>query len=95
MDDIRNNPTFRALVDDLKKLSPDRQEAFNTMMDEQVNQEKPDTGFITPQEFAAKTGFASGTIRKWLRNGVLRGKKIGPRVWWIPKEELEKALRVE
>ena len=95
MDDINKNPTFRALVDDLKGLQPDRQEAFTSMIEEQAKQEKPDTGFISPQEFATKTGFASGTVRKWLRQGVIKGKKLGPRVWMIPKEELEKALRVE
>lgn len=95
MKDIRNEPAFRALVEDLKSLPQEKREALNEMIQEQAKQEKPDTGFISPQEFADKTGFASGTIRKWLRQGIIKGKKMGPRVWLIPKEELEKALKVE
>lgn len=95
MKDIRNEPAFKALVEDLKSLPQERREALNEMIQEQAKQEKPDTGFISPQEFADRTGFASGTIRKWLRQGIIKGKKMGPRVWLIPKEELEKALKVE
>ncbi len=95
MKDIRNEPAFKALVEDLKSLPQKRKEAIADMIQEQAKQEKPDTGFISPQEFADKTGFASGTIRKWLRQGIIKGKKMGPRVWLIPKEELEKALKVE
>ncbi len=95
MDDIHNNPTFRALVDDLKKLPQDRQEAFSNMVQEQAKQEKDASDFISPKEFADRTGFAGGTVRRWLRQGIIKGKKVGPRVWLIPKEELEKALKVE
>lgn len=94
MDDIRNEPAFKALVEDLKALSPDRMEAFNTMMDDKVTGEIESVGFVTPKEFAEKTGFAAGTVRRWLKQGVIRGKQVGKCSWRIPVEELQKTMKV-
>lgn len=94
MDEIHKDPAFRALVEDLKTLSQDRQEAFTVMMDEKVTEERETAGFVTPKEFAEKTGFAAGTVRRWLKEGVIRGKQVGKKSWRIPVEELQKTMKV-
>lgn len=50
--------------------------------------------FLTPEEFAEAVGISPYTARKWLREGVIQGKKFG-RFWRISKDELSKILPVE
>lgn len=91
---IASDPAYQALKEDLKNLSPDRMEAFNAMMDDKVTEEKETAGFVTPKEFAERTGFAAGTVRRWLKEGVIKGKQVGKRSWRIPVEELQKTMKV-
>ncbi len=44
---------------------------------------------ISPEEFAEATGVPSSTVRKWLRDGILRGTRVG-KLWLIPVTELER-----
>jgi excisionase family DNA binding protein len=46
----------------------------------------------SPNEFAQRTGVTVGTVRRWLRNGELRGTKIS-RTWLIPHAELDTIRR--
>jgi len=91
--DIRQDPEYQALKRDLQNISPDRQEAFQVMLEEETRKEATPE-LISPQEFADKTGVHPATVRKWIREGTIKGKKIGSRKWFIPVTELEKALKV-
>lgn len=93
-DDIRQDPEYQALRRELQNLSPERREAFQTMMKEESKKEAMPE-FISPQEFAEKTGVTSNTVRRWIREGIVKGKKIGPRKWFIPREELGRMLNIE
>lgn len=44
--------------------------------------------FYTPKEVSEILGVALDTVRIWLRNGTLRGIKVGPRLWRIPESAL-------
>ncbi len=93
-DDIRQDPEYQALKRELQNLSRGRKEAFQTMMKEEAtNEATPE--FISPQEFAERTGFTSNTVRRWIREGIIKGKKIGPRKWFIPRAELERILNMD
>ena len=42
----------------------------------------------SPDEFAEVLGVPPTTVRRWLREGRIRGRKIGRR-WFVPHSELE------
>ena len=44
---------------------------------------------LTLEEAAASLGVAASTLRVQLRNGKLRGKKVGP-VWTLTPKEVER-----
>jgi hypothetical protein len=93
-DDLVNDPDFIELRAALKKMSPDRQEAFQDMMQEKVKEEiKPE--MVTPDQFAARVGVSTQSVRRWLRNGLIKGRKIGPRKWFIHISEADKILRAD
>jgi excisionase family DNA binding protein len=45
--------------------------------------------YLTPEEAAKKFNVAAVTIRKWLRQGKLKGYKVGGTIWRIEQSELE------
>jgi len=93
-DDLINDPDFIELKRSLQGMDPERQEAFRNMMEEKVKEEiKPE--MVTPQDFAARLGVSSNTVRRWIRDGVIKGRKIGPRKWFIHISEADKILRPE
>lgn len=47
---------------------------------------------LTLEEAAASLGVAASTLRVQLRNGKLRGKKVGP-VWTLTPKEVERYRR--
>ena len=48
-------------------------------------------GFYTVQELADLLGVHNLTVRRWLKEGKIEGKKFG-RSWRISKNELKKIL---
>lgn len=42
-----------------------------------------DASFICPKEAARKLGVSEGTVRRWLRDGVIKGTKVGG-TWLVP-----------
>ncbi len=49
--------------------------------------------YLTPDEAAAKYRIAAVTIRKWLRQGKIKGYKVGGTLWRIPEKELEAFMK--
>lgn len=45
--------------------------------------------FLTPDEAAQTLKVQVTTVRRWLRDGTLRGSKLG-RVWRIPETEIRR-----
>ena len=43
--------------------------------------------FLTTQAFAEKAGISKSTVSKWLRDGKIKGKKVGKK-WMIPSDQL-------
>jgi len=50
------------------------------------------TRFLTPEDVAEILNVEASTIRKWLREGILKGVKFGG-LWRIPEDELEEFIR--
>lgn len=47
--------------------------------------------YLNTQEAAEVIGVTDGNVRQMLRDGRIKGKKLGPRAWAIPRKE---AIRV-
>jgi excisionase family DNA binding protein len=43
---------------------------------------------LTPEEVAERLAVTPNTVRGWLREGTLRGVKLGKRVWRINENDL-------
>lgn len=48
--------------------------------------------YISTRQAAQKYNIAQVTVRKWLAEGRLKGKKIGPRLWRVSEAELERFI---
>jgi excisionase family DNA binding protein len=49
-------------------------------------------GYITTQEVAERLGFHVISVRRMIREGKLKGRKIGP-VWIVSQESVDKYLK--
>lgn len=47
--------------------------------------------FYTIDEFAQEARISTKTVRRWLKEGKIKGKQFG-RIWRIPPSELQKIL---
>lgn len=76
---LKDNFLFKRLCNEIDKLSPDRREKALAHIEEKT--------MYRPDEAAAILGVPADTIRRWLRNGKIRGTKID-RLWLVPKAEI-------
>ncbi|HPT36523.1 MAG TPA: helix-turn-helix domain-containing protein [Bacillota bacterium] len=44
--------------------------------------------FLTPREVAERLGVTSVTVCSWLRKGLLRGCRVGKKLWRIDPDDL-------
>ena len=44
---------------------------------------------LTPEQVAERLAVTPNTVRGWLRNGMLKGVKMGNKVWRVREEVLE------
>jgi len=56
-----------------------------------INREAAPVGehYYSPEEVAEKYNVSGVVVRKWLREGKLKGFKLGGKIWRIPETELE------
>ncbi len=47
---------------------------------------------LTPEEVAERLRLSVITVKKWLREGKLKGVKVG-KLWRVPEEEVEKVIQ--
>lgn len=83
---IKNEFEYKRLKQLLNELPIDRQEVFASMMID-----KTDKKILSVPEFSEIIGTPETTIRRWLREGKLKGTRIG-RKWLIPITEAEKII---
>jgi excisionase family DNA binding protein len=50
-----------------------------------------DKEVYSPDEFADRLRVPPTTVRRWLREGRIKGRKIGRR-WFVPHSEIEKTI---
>ncbi len=51
--------------------------------------------WLTVKEFAELLQVSTGTVRNWVRAGRITADQLSPKIWRIPKTELEKFSRGE
>ncbi len=44
---------------------------------------------LSPEEVAERLSVTPNTVRAWLREGTLKGVKLGNKIWRISEEELQ------
>ena len=49
--------------------------------------------YYSPEEIAEKYNVSGVVVRKWLREGKLKGIKLGGRIWRVPEADLEQFLK--
>lgn len=86
--DIHKDFNFRRLCSLLRGLPQERQEVFLKELD------KADREAFKSEEVAEMLGISAFTVRKWLRDGRIKGRKIG-RTWFVPKAEIERLMTIE
>lgn len=79
---LRSDPTAKRLLREVENLQPERREKLTKLLENRT---------YTPEETATLLGVHLGTVRRWLREGTLKGTKLR-RTWIIPKVEIEKIL---
>jgi excisionase family DNA binding protein len=47
---------------------------------------------LTPDKVAERINLSSKTVRLWLRQGKLAGRKLGPRLWRVRERDLQTFL---
>jgi len=50
---------------------------------------------LSPEEVAERLGVTPNTVRTWLRDGSLKGIKLGRKIWRVNETELQKFLSRE
>ncbi len=48
--------------------------------------------YISTKQAAEKYNIAQVTVRKWLLEGRLKGKKVGPKLWRVSEAELDRFI---
>jgi excisionase family DNA binding protein len=88
---LKDNLTFRRLCSELDKLAPERRAKF---MNDFLTRQEKETGktvMLRPDQVAQILGLPGSTIRRWLREGKIKGVKMG-RLWLIHKDEMNRIL---
>jgi excisionase family DNA binding protein len=49
--------------------------------------------YYSPEEVAEEYNVSGVVVRKWLREGKLKGMKLGGKIWRIPEAELEQFVQ--
>ncbi len=48
--------------------------------------------YMSSKQVAAELGISAATVTRWVRTGLLKGERVGPRIIRIPGSEVEKLL---
>ena len=49
--------------------------------------------YYSPEEIAGKFNVSGVVVRKWLREGKLKGMKLGGKLWRISEADLDEFVR--
>lgn len=58
-------------------------------------EKRTDMKHYTVNEVAEICKVTPYTVRAWLKSGKLRGTKISPKAWRVPKESLQEFLEIK
>ena len=81
---LDDEPIFQKLKEALSKIPNNRSEKFMADMEKGT--------FLTTEAFAKEMSMSTHTIRRWIKEGKIKAKKIG-RVWLIYRGELERLAK--
>jgi excisionase family DNA binding protein len=82
-DALKSDPDFQRLRSLVGQLPEIRKEALMKYLEEK------EPLFMSVGEFSQTTGIPVQKVRRWLREGLLKGKKVS-RTWLIPRAEVDR-----
>jgi excisionase family DNA binding protein len=88
---LKDDFTFRRLCAELDKLAPERRAKFMGDFLAKKGEESGGAVMLRPEQVAELLGLPGSTIRRWLREGRIKGVKIS-RTWLIHKNEVNRIL---
>lgn len=88
---LKDTFTFRRLCAELGKLAPERRAKFMGEFLAKRREESGSAVMLRPEQVAELLGLPGSTIRRWLREGRIKGVKIS-RLWLIHKDEVKRIL---
>ena len=56
-------------------------------------QQKPKHEYLKPIQVADRLQVSERTVREWLRNGTLKGVRLGEKLWRVSEEEVQRFLK--
>lgn len=84
--DIRQEPEYQELVKLIGGMSEDRRAALGQILETEMEKD-----FMTTREAAKKLHIEPVTVRLWLLEGRLKGRKFGGR-WRVSIKDVERML---
>lgn len=91
--DITQEPEYQELKRLLAGMSEERREALGELLEEEMAKEM-EKGFMTTAEAASKLHVKQATVRLWLTQGRLKGRRFGGR-WRVNIQDVEMMLAGE
>lgn len=90
MPNIENEFEYKRLKQLIVGLPNSSKEKLTAMLEEETKKKE----VYGVRDFAERISVPESTVRRWLKNGEVRGVKRG-KLWLIPASELEKILEAQ
>lgn len=87
--DISQEPAYQELANLLAGMSEDRREALAILLEKEMEKD-----FMTTANAAARLHVKQATVRLWLTQGKLKGRRFGGR-WRVNTADVERMLAGE
>ena len=94
MSEIQDDFNYKRLCSLLRELPQERQEQLLKELDREHKEHVERKEAYRVEDIALLLGISVYTIRKWLREGKIKARKIG-KLWLVPRAEIEKLLTVD
>jgi excisionase family DNA binding protein len=89
---IEDSLAAQRLVQKIENLPDHRKEKLIGELEtgELAMPENRDEKLITPKEFAERCRVSDHTVRRWWKDGKIRGRRVGPRKIFLYESDIEK-----
>lgn len=90
MKQLKDEFEYKRLVELLRKSGPESLDKLAIHLEHEGDME--DRTLFSVAQLAKLSGIPASTIRRWCATGSIQAKRIGPKKWYITKEEVDRIL---